>query len=119
MQQARRRPTLCGVLCVLVVAAAALTFVAADNLGPPDTRLSSSGALSTETPVEYGVDVSFPIHHATVSENYVWLPHNMDHAKYPVTPAKYEHQVTQPLSNRQKFYDDFIKGAYTSTLYRV
>jgi hypothetical protein len=27
---------------------------------------------------DYGVDVSFPIHHLEVSDNYAWLPHNLD-----------------------------------------
>jgi hypothetical protein len=57
---------------------------------------------------EYGVDVSFPIHHAEVSDNYDWLPHNQD-PSLPV-PEEYRDKPVQTLGNRQQFYDDFIAG---------
>lgn len=48
-------------------------------------------------PVEYGVDVSFPIHYAKVSENYPWLDQPIDDT------------VVQPLGDRQGFYDEFLE----------
>lgn len=63
----------------------------------------------TSESVQYGVDVSFPIHYNKVSVNYAWLPHNKDPERHP-TPAQYEGMVVQPLGNRQAFYDDFING---------
>lgn len=57
---------------------------------------------------EYGVDVSFPMHHNTVSNNYAELEWNTDPAV--ATPVEYQDMVVQPLGNRQKFYDEMIEG---------
>lgn len=59
--------------------------------------------------VEYGVDVSFPIHHERVSTNYPWLPHNVDPENNP-TPAAYEGMPIQWLGNVQERYDNMIDG---------
>ena len=61
-----------------------------------------------QTPIEYGVDVSFPIHHNFVSTNYPWLPHNVD-PSLP-TPEEYQNMPLQPLGDRQTFYKDFLNG---------
>lgn len=55
----------------------------------------------------YGVDVSFPMHHATVSNNYAHLPHNVD-PNIP-TPREYKDMAVQPLGDRQAFYQDFLQ----------
>jgi len=62
--------------------------------------------------VEYGVDVSFPIHYPSVSTNYAWLPHNQD-PNVP-TPHEYKDMVVQPLGDRQKFYKNFVDGCRES-----
>lgn len=62
-----------------------------------------------EEPVEYGVDVSFPIHNTQVSTNYPWLPHNVDPDHNP-TPAKYKNMPLQVLGDRDQFYKDFMKN---------
>jgi len=59
----------------------------------------------------YGVDVSFPIHRIKVSDNYPWLPHNVDPANNP-TPDRYKDMPIQWLGDKQKMYDDFIKGCH-------
>lgn len=59
-------------------------------------------------PVEYGVDVSFPIHREVVSTNYAWLPHNLD-SSIPI-PKKYKGMPVQPLGDRQTAYNEFING---------
>ena len=59
-----------------------------------------------DDPVEYGVDVSFPIHHDRISTNYAWLPHNTDPTIE--TPKEFKDQVVQPLGNKEKFYNDFL-----------
>ena len=41
------------------------------------TLLLATGFASADEPVEYGVDVSFPIHHDRVTENYAWLEWSM------------------------------------------
>ena len=51
--------------------------------------------------IEYGVDVSFPIHHR-VSTNLDYLPHNKD-PSLPV-PLEYKDMPLQPLGDRQKVY---------------
>jgi hypothetical protein len=61
-----------------------------------------------DEPVEYGVDVSFPMQYAQVSTNYPWLPHNLD-PTLPV-PPEYKDMVLQPLGNRDEFYRDFLQG---------
>lgn len=58
--------------------------------------------------VEYGVDVSFPIHNMKVSTNYPWLPHNLD-PSLP-TPEEYKGMPIQYLGDKQKEYDEMIKG---------
>jgi len=76
--------------------------------------LDVPGPVAPEEPVintEYGVDVSWPIHHYKLSTNYVSLPHNVDPENNPV-PKKYAEMPVQPLGNKQKFYDDFMQGCY-------
>ena len=72
------------------------------------TCTQAAKASTYETVVEYGVDVSFPVHHAVVSSNYVWLPHNSD-PSLPV-PDRYKGMPLQPLGNRQQAYQDYIDG---------
>lgn len=40
-----------------------------------DFSKSSLGTPQENEPVEYGVDVSFPIQHRKTSQNFDWLPH--------------------------------------------
>lgn len=62
----------------------------------------------TPTVFEYGADVSYPMHHSTVTSNFPWLPHNVDHS-IP-TPEEYNTSVLQPLGDRQSFYTETIAG---------
>jgi hypothetical protein len=73
-----------------------------------DTKVKSVQQVPNDDPVEYGVDVSFPIHHASISTNYAWLPHNVDTSIK--TPKEYENMVVQPLDDKQAFYKDYIQG---------
>lgn len=57
----------------------------------------------------YGADISFPMTHSTVSTNYEWLPHNKNPKQNP-TPERYLNMPLQPLSDRQKAYNDFLQG---------
>ena len=59
----------------------------------------------------YGVDVSFPIHRSRISDNYAWLPHNVDPANNP-TPPQYVGKPIQYLGNKQKEYDEFMQGCH-------
>jgi prolyl 4-hydroxylase len=61
---------------------------------------------SEEVPVEYGVDVSFPIHHKAASTNYPWLPHNQDSSS--PTPSQYRDMPIQPLGDKEAFYNNFV-----------
>ncbi|CAB9501183.1 Protein phosphatase 1 regulatory subunit 12A [Seminavis robusta] len=65
--------------------------------------------LASAQDVEYGVDVSFPIHHRKVSDNFAWLPHNQDPAHHK-TPKQFEEMVVSPLPGREEMYLDFIKS---------
>jgi hypothetical protein len=62
--------------------------------------------------VEYGMDVSYPMAHASVSTNFPWLPHNMDPSIE--IPEEYKGMVIQPLGDRQSFYENLIKGCEDS-----
>lgn len=73
-----------------------------------EQQVEQSGDAPQQTPIEYGVDVSFPIHHNFVSSNYPWLPHNVD-PSLP-TPKEYQNMPLQPLGDRQTFYKDFLNG---------
>jgi hypothetical protein len=65
-------------------------------------------AFAGEKAVEYGVDISFPMHHINVSTNYPWLPHNVD-PSLP-TPPEYVGMPIQPLGDRQTFYQELLKS---------
>lgn len=78
----------------------------------PGVAITTATAANDESPTatsaSYGVDVSFPMHYNGVSDNYAWLPHNVD-PSVPV-PEKYKDKPVQPLGNRQEFYDNFLDG---------
>jgi hypothetical protein len=98
------------VLCLLGVfslTSAGLWSTTSDSKTDSTSSSSSTGG-NTDEPVEYGVDVSFPMHYAEVSTNYPWLPHNQD-PSLPV-PKEYQDMVLQPLGNKQEFYRDFLQG---------
>ena len=61
--------------------------------------------------VDYGVDVSYPMHHAQVSQNYPWLPHNLDPTLE--VPEEHKGQPIQHLGNVQAFYDKLIDDCDT------
>ena len=63
-----------------------------------------------DLPPTYGVDISFPMHHAMASTNYAWLPHNVD-PSLP-TPDEFKDLPVTPLPNRQDAYEDFINGCF-------
>ena len=73
------------------------------------TALLASPAivLAQEETADYGVDVSFPIHHRRISDNFAWLPHNVD-PKHNPEPKEYKDMVVSPLPGREEFYQDFI-----------
>jgi prolyl 4-hydroxylase len=73
-----------------------------------DETAAKSARTTLQVPVEYGADVSFPMQHPKVSDNYAWLPHNLD----PLipTPKQYEGMSVQPLGNRQLVYDKFLQS---------
>lgn len=60
-------------------------------------------------PLEYGVDVSAPMHYMSISTNYPWLPHNADPANNP-TPPEYEGMPIQWLGNVKERYEKTMKG---------
>lgn len=61
-----------------------------------------------DAPVEYGVDISFPMHHAPVSTNYAWLPHNQQ-SDIPI-PDEYKDMPVQPLGDMQSKYENYVQG---------
>jgi hypothetical protein len=73
-----------------------------------NTASNSNGILPDHDKVEYGVDISFPMHYSSVSTNYPWLEHNLDASVE--TPEEYKDMKIQPLGDRQKFYNDFMEG---------
>lgn len=61
----------------------------------------------------YGVDVSFPIHHTSISTNYAWLPHNLHPESSIPTPSQYSGMPIQYLGNKQDEYDAMISACET------
>jgi len=76
-----------------------------DGILPPQAQQSDGSGGQR---VEYGVDVSFPMHRNFVSDNYAWLPHNVD-PSVP-TPDRYKDMPVSPLGDRKKAYDEFLNG---------
>ena len=74
----------------------AVTLVAFASYSSTTT---SAGLVQEGGAQDYGVDISFPIHHASVSTNFPWLQ-NSDNSTQPL----------QILGDRQSFYDDFLRG---------
>jgi prolyl 4-hydroxylase len=48
------------------------------------------------------------MHHAKVSTNYPWLPHNVD-PSIP-TPPEFQGMKINPLGDRQSIYDEFMES---------
>jgi prolyl 4-hydroxylase len=48
------------------------------------------------------------MHHGNVSNNFAWLPHNVDPSME--TPEEYKGMPVTPFADRQQFYDDLIQG---------
>ena len=67
--------------------------------------------VSNATIVSDGVDISFPMHNPSVSENYAWLPHNTDPANNP-TPKEFVGVPIQPLGNKKEFHKNFLDGCW-------
>jgi len=59
--------------------------------------------------VEYGVDLSYPIHRPKVTSNYDWLPHNRD-SKNNAIPSRYKQMPVQYFGDKQSLYDENIEG---------
>lgn len=92
---------LCSILVLL-----AFLDVASASLW--NSNGEGGGNTGADEPVEYGVDISFPMQYADVSNNYPWLEHNLDPSK-PV-PKEYENMPIQPLGDRQAFYRNYLQG---------
>lgn len=78
----------------------------------------NGGGTADGKKVEYGVDVSFPIHHETISTNYAWLPHNVQGLP---TPDMYKDMPVNPVGDTKAAYEEFIQGcvkAFGSKGYR-
>ena len=93
------------------------------------TAKDSNSQHPESTSVEYGVDVSFPIHRWKVSKNYDWLPHNQDPSL--TTPKEYEgepvqvnlviQQIHQPACTKSELcfnYSTFHFSIYSTALGR-
>eukprot|EP00545_Synedropsis_sp_CCMP1620_P000654 CAMPEP_0119012448 /NCGR_PEP_ID=MMETSP1176-20130426/6730_1 /TAXON_ID=265551 /ORGANISM="Synedropsis recta cf, Strain CCMP1620" /LENGTH=537 /DNA_ID=CAMNT_0006965407 /DNA_START=63 /DNA_END=1676 /DNA_ORIENTATION=+ len=77
-----------------------------------DLSKMNTGTQVDDVAVEYGVDISFPMHYNAVSENYPWLPHNLDPELTP--PKKLQGKPLQPLGDKQGRYDRFLDSCVKS-----
>lgn len=57
-----------------------------------------AGIVKEDGGAGYGVDISFPIHHSSVSDNFPWLHSNTNS------------QPVQLLGDRQAFYNQFLRS---------
>ena len=77
---------------------------------------TSATAVTEPSNTTYGLDVSFPIHHSRVSDNYEYLPHNLDpgahyrHHAAQTQPARYNGMPLQPLGDRHTAYLHHLEG---------
>lgn len=89
-------PRRCGALSTVLALIACVDSVwsveAVD--GTVGTESCAEGAA-----LEYGVDISFPMHHRNVSSNFAWLDESTEEHKG--TPV-------QPLGDKQTFYNELI-----------
>jgi prolyl 4-hydroxylase len=53
---------------------------------------------------------SWPMHHANVSTNYPWLPHNLD-PSLPV-PIEYKDMQLQPLGNVHERHTNYMQSCF-------
>jgi hypothetical protein len=67
----------------------------------PCTGLAQQDDVSQ---VPYGVDISYPIHHASVSTNFPWVQDQNSNSSQPL----------QVLGDRQAFYEDFLRSCRDS-----
>jgi len=74
-----------------------------------DTVDVYKGNETMEVDYHYGVDISAPITSLKMSDNFPWLPHNMDPENNPV-PDRYQGMPLQILGDRQKAYDELVNG---------
>lgn len=65
----------------------------------------------------YGYDVSFPIMNMWVSDNYPWLPHNVDPENNPV-PDRYKGMPLQILGDKKSPYDELLQGCKSHYRFR-
>lgn len=70
--------------------------------------ISAVSTAAAENQIQYGTDISFPMHADHVSTNYAWLPHNVD-PSIP-TPKQYQGMPIQPLGDMQAKYDKYMQG---------
>ena len=129
MHASNSKPASTAALCALLLAASTATTSALSLWGSGSTAESDDEpssysadnnfhqAPSDPLPGQdvnsfgqptYGVDVSFPIHHEQISDNYAWLPHNVD----PSLPTPPEHagKPIQYLGKKRDWYEDFLEG---------
>jgi hypothetical protein len=96
-------PSFTGRIAKTLALIALLTATTSGNSGL--VQAGSAVLLVPEdgTVQPYGVDVSYPIHHATVSANFPWLAQNSSSS-----------EPLQVLGDRQAFYDDFLRSCRNS-----
>lgn len=96
---------------ILLLLGTALSFTLfGDDEAGKEVAERARREYDPETEVEYGVDVSFPIHRESVSQNYPWLDHNQKLDSD--VPVEHYGRPIQPLGDRQKFYEDFMNGCH-------
>jgi hypothetical protein len=95
---------------VILSSSAKAAFWSDNEAETGGTGTGDNSPKQPDEPVEYGVDVSFPIHHSSISTNYAWLAHNVDPKLQ--SPRLYEDMVVQPLGDRSAFYKEFIDGCH-------
>ena len=72
-------------------------------------ELDENGQSASFPKIEYGVDLSYPIHNAKTSSNFDWLPHNIDPENNAV-PANYRDMPVQYFGDKQSLYDESMQG---------
>lgn len=81
-----------------------------DEIGglPPEVDVYA-GNETVEGGPSYGLDTSYAVTSRKISDNYAWLPHNVD-PQHNLTPRRYRGVPVQPMGDRQSAYNDLVAG---------
>ena len=99
------------IFCLLQVLALCATTYALPLTSADEIPLEEQASVTpggNYNGIDYGTDFSWPMHHASVSTNYPWLPHNMDPVNNPI-PEQYRGMPLKTLGDSHRCTEVSLK----------